>query len=145
MCVSLTSARGGRGGGDPVVGGVNGAGGADGGRDPPLGAARPPPGRAGGVGAERAGRSAREHTCVLAGPAGDDGLRSRASAQPNTVSGRPRSLNNRSTRQNPTRLPYSNMPSAARSRPFTSLIPPDSVSVASENPSSWTLYSEPSS
>ena len=47
------------------------------------------------------------------------GLRSSASAQPNTVIGRPRSLKIRSTRQKPTRLPYSNSPSAARSRPFT--------------------------
>ena len=51
------------------------------------------------------------------------------------------------TRQKPTRLPYSNMPSAARSRPVTpGLLAPASVSVASEKPSpSGTEYSEPSS
>ena len=47
------------------------------------------------------------------------GLRSSASAQPNTVIGRPRSWKARIRRQKPTRQPYSNMPSAARSRPFT--------------------------
>ena len=52
------------------------------------------------------------------------GLRSSASAQPNTVSGRPRSWKARMMRQKPTRLPYSNMPSAARSRPF---MPTDDV------------------
>src|SRR5207247_2730212 len=46
------------------------------------------------------------------------GLRSMASAQPNTVRGRRRSWNRRIRRQKPTRLPYSNMVSAARSRPF---------------------------
>ena len=45
-------------------------------------------------------------------------LRSSASAQPNTVSGRPRSWKARMMRQKPTRTPNSNMPSAARSRPF---------------------------
>ena len=75
------------------------------------------------------------------------GLRSRASAQPNTVRGRLRSWKLRITRQKPTRLPYSNMPSAARSRPVTLWgAPPASVSVASEKPSpSGTEYSEPSS
>ena len=44
------------------------------------------------------------------------GLRSSARAQAKTVSFSPRSSNSRSTRQKPTRLPYSNIDSAARSR-----------------------------
>ena len=38
-----------------------------------------------------------------------------------SVIGRPRSWNSRISRQKPTRLPYSNMPSAARSRPWIDL------------------------
>ena len=50
-------------------------------------------------------------------------------------------------RQNPTRLPYSNIDSAARSRPLSrGSNPPNSVSVASDRPSlSGTEYSDPSS
>ncbi len=53
---------------------------------------------------------------LIAAAAG--GMRSSASAQPNTVIGRLRSWNSRIRRQKPTRLPYSNMPSPARSRPL---------------------------
>ena len=76
------------------------------------------------------------------------GLRSSASAQPKTVRGSPRSWKIRITRQKPTRLPYSNMPSAARSRPVTPgfVVAPDSVPARSEKPSpSGTEGSEPSS
>src|ERR1043166_6211411 len=60
-----------------------------------------------------------EHTsnpdARLAAAAG--GWRSMASAQPKIVNGRPRAWNRRINRQKPTRLPYSNMLSPARSRP----------------------------
>ena len=45
-------------------------------------------------------------------------FRSKASAQPKIVIGRPRSWKARIRRQKPTRLPNSNMPSPARSRPL---------------------------
>ena len=96
----------------------------------------PPPGpgprRGGHRGASRAGSELGPDANVesVLGPAVDDvvwrraaqaaaasGLRSSASAQPKIVTGRLRSWNRRCKRQKPTRLPYSNMPSAARSRP----------------------------
>ena len=74
-------------------------------------------------------------------------LRSSASAQAKTVMGRPRSAKSRISRQKPTRLPYSNMLSAARSRsPRGTAAAGNSVKAASLTPSrSIMLYSEPSS
>src|SRR4051794_21913005 len=54
---------------------------------------------------------------LIAAAAG--GFRSSARAQPKMVIGSERSANNRITRQKPTREPYWNIPSAARSRPTT--------------------------
>lgn len=75
------------------------------------------------------------------------GLRSSATAQPNAVIGTPRSANSRAMRQKPTRVPYSYMLSAARSRsPMGTRGAETSVSAVSERPSPSPIeYSEPSS
>ena len=73
------------------------------------------------------------------------GLRSSALAIANTVQGSLRLVNMRCRRQKPARLPYSNMLSAPRSRPFTAAVAPSVRPVSEAGAPSGTETSPPSS
>ncbi|KAG0731104.1 hypothetical protein G6F23_015639 [Rhizopus arrhizus] len=73
------------------------------------------------------------------------GLRSSARPQPSTVAVMPRECSIRCTRQKPMRLPYSNIDSAARSRPVKPPAPPSVNPVSDSGSPSGTEGSPPSS